>query len=266
MMVRIQPLQSLPADATKVITSLRERLSHLLQDQMVGLYLCGSIVYGCFNPHTSDVDFTCVIKQPLTSVQRLRIRQLFDELRGQGRYGNALEGTFPVQGRMNECESALVADRVRHGEFDPDSRYEKWPLERHELHEMGLRLSGPEPQRLFAPSQWPAIQRAMVSELLDMVSLVRARPTPLQRLQAVLNACRVLYGLRHRRLASKLVGLEWAFHTFPEAWQDLLERAHSIYTGLASLTPNSFNPEHVWAFCSWAVNTLPQDMYARRRS
>ncbi len=256
-------IQSLPVEAVGVITALRERLGHILQGQMIGLYLSGSIAYGCFNPHLSDVDFTCVIKRPFTPGQRRRIRELFDELRERGRYGAVLEGIFPVQAEMNECQRSLVADRVQGGVFDPDRRYDKWPLERQELREAGVPLSGPTPTQLFAPSRWPMIRGTLLGELWSIAPIVKMRPSPLQRLQAVLNVCRVLYGLRYRRPTSKLTGLEWALRTFPEAWQDLLTHAHAIYTGLAILTPGSLNPDHVWTFYSWAVNTLPEDLQAQ---
>lgn len=38
----------------------------ILQDNLVGIYLHGSLVMGCFNPQKSDIDLIIVVEQPLS--------------------------------------------------------------------------------------------------------------------------------------------------------------------------------------------------------
>ena len=48
-----------------------ERSKEILQDDLIGVYLHGSAVMGCFNPEKSDLDLIIVVKKPLSdSVKR----------------------------------------------------------------------------------------------------------------------------------------------------------------------------------------------------
>ena len=43
-----------------------ERSKELLQENLVGVYLHGSLVMGCFNPQKSDIDLIIVVNEPLS--------------------------------------------------------------------------------------------------------------------------------------------------------------------------------------------------------
>ncbi|MBP1555425.1 MAG: nucleotidyltransferase domain-containing protein, partial [Oscillospiraceae bacterium] len=43
-----------------------ERSREILQDNLVGVYLHGSLVMGCFNPQKSDIDLIVVVDEPLS--------------------------------------------------------------------------------------------------------------------------------------------------------------------------------------------------------
>ena len=43
-----------------------ERAKEILQDNLIGVYLHGSSVMGCFNPRKSDIDLIVVVDRPLS--------------------------------------------------------------------------------------------------------------------------------------------------------------------------------------------------------
>ena len=49
----------------KLLKEFVERSEEILQDNLVGIYLHGSAVMGCFNPEKSDIDLIIVVDQPL---------------------------------------------------------------------------------------------------------------------------------------------------------------------------------------------------------
>ena len=49
-----------------LINGFVERSREILRDNLVGVYLHGSLVMGCFNPQKSDIDLIIVVEQPLT--------------------------------------------------------------------------------------------------------------------------------------------------------------------------------------------------------
>lgn len=55
----------------RLIEEFAEQSKNILGDDLVGVYLHGSAVLGCFNPDKSDLDFIIVVKKPLPdSVKR----------------------------------------------------------------------------------------------------------------------------------------------------------------------------------------------------
>ena len=54
-----------------LIDDFVERSKEILRDNLVGVYLHGSLVMGCFNPQKSDIDLVIVVDEPLSdSVKR----------------------------------------------------------------------------------------------------------------------------------------------------------------------------------------------------
>ena len=57
-------MESLQTDS--LINSFVEQSKEILRDNLVGVYLHGSLVMGCYNPQKSDIDLIIVVEQPLT--------------------------------------------------------------------------------------------------------------------------------------------------------------------------------------------------------
>ncbi|BDR60419.1 nucleotidyltransferase domain-containing protein [Lactobacillus xylocopicola] len=50
-----------------LITKLKEQTTAIIKDNLVGLYLHGSLVLGGYNPQVSDIDFIVVINKTRSS-------------------------------------------------------------------------------------------------------------------------------------------------------------------------------------------------------
>ena len=62
-------MKSLQTDS--LINGFVERSREILRDNLVGVYLHGSLVMGCFNPQKSDIDLIILVDQPMPeSVKR----------------------------------------------------------------------------------------------------------------------------------------------------------------------------------------------------
>ena len=61
-----------------LIKGFIEQTRSILQDNLVGIYLHGSAVMGCFNPRKSDIDLIIVVERPLTdAVKRAYMDMVF---------------------------------------------------------------------------------------------------------------------------------------------------------------------------------------------
>src|SRR3954465_1000804 len=65
------------ADAPPDVRDQAERFSRdvqeILAENLVGVYLHGSLAMGCFNPTTSDIDFIVVVNTPLSLEAKQKI-------------------------------------------------------------------------------------------------------------------------------------------------------------------------------------------------
>jgi len=85
------------------LTEWVEGLKRLLGNEVVGLYLSGSLAYGDFVPDRSDIDLQAVVRNPLTKTQLRSVERLHKRLRNavpNGRIGLSAR-TFP----SNSCEN-----------------------------------------------------------------------------------------------------------------------------------------------------------------
>ena len=61
------------ADAEQMMQIIKDRYHTLLQDNLVGIYLHGSLAAGCFHWERSDIDFLVVVRRPLTVDKKIAL-------------------------------------------------------------------------------------------------------------------------------------------------------------------------------------------------
>ena len=75
-------MESLQTDS--LINSFVEQSKEILRDNLVGVYLHGSLVMGCFNPQKSDIDLIIVINRPLTDPDKRAYMEMVVEFNALG--------------------------------------------------------------------------------------------------------------------------------------------------------------------------------------
>ena len=62
-----------------LINSFVDKSKDILKNNLVGIYLHGSLAMGCFNPHRSDIDLIIVVNEPLSdSVKKEYMEMVVD--------------------------------------------------------------------------------------------------------------------------------------------------------------------------------------------
>lgn len=223
--------------ARRQIDRFCSELSPLVGENLVGIYLHGSLAMDCFNPWSSDIDLIVRTRERLDERSRTRIGQLMlehscnpfpmeisilgnddllpwcyptpytfhygEELRDQIRAG--------VRPQGSTCGSAVDYDLAAHITV---------------IQARGITLSG-EPVASVFP-------RVPEKDYLD--SILRDLNWALERLQAhpvyaVLNVCRVYYYLSERAISSKQEAGEWALDEFPDEFCAVIKPALRCYRG-----------------------------------
>jgi predicted nucleotidyltransferase len=205
-----------------------------LGDDLVGVYVHGSLALGCFNEARSDVDVVVVTARPLTEDERFAAADLFlrisarpygleahvvttDQLR-PWRYPPPYDFHYSESHRERLALDPEVAlERPKEGDPDLAAHVDV-------VRARGVTLLGPSPLEVF-----PAVPRADLEDALrrdlDWCRSVRSA------LYGVLSPCRVWAALETGELHSKASGAEWALPRLPAALRPPVERALASYRG-----------------------------------
>ena len=150
---------SKPDPATVYLEELARRAAAILGEQLVGVYVGGSLALGGFDPQRSDIDVAVVVESPLEADQR---RLLAERLRHEALPCPA-RGLELVVYRRDIAASATAARafelNLNSGasmtpveEAAPSDGPDFWfPIDRSILAQAGAAILGPSAQEVFAP-------------------------------------------------------------------------------------------------------------------
>lgn len=215
-----------------MLDDLSARLQALLGDQLVALYLHGSLAYGDFNPDTSDIDFLAVTVTPLSAEQVGALRVMHQQLAAQGyRWIVRLEGSYIPQDHLRHYNPALTIHPALRmdGSFDMDHHGQDWIIQRYLIRERAVPLFGIPASELIDPVLPDALRQAALATLYEWwrPQLTESFRLTTGEYQAygVLTMCRILYTLQLGHVVSKPVAARWALENVDPRWHPLIEAA-----------------------------------------
>jgi predicted nucleotidyltransferase len=239
-----------PPDVRRQVESLVADLSASVAANLVGVYLHGSLAFGCFRPQRRDIDLLVVTRHPLRRSERARVAQAF--LRHSGPKAWPRTPPYP-------CEATVLSEgQLRPWRYPPtfDLHFAEGARERFErgdfasrrstdsdlaahatvLHASGVALTGLPVRDVFPP-----VPRAdFVAHLHEEIAWCRDHAVPFY---ALLTVSRAWATLSEERSPSKQAGGEWALLRAPAEFRPSIERALAVYTG--ELEEASFDREVV---------------------
>jgi len=230
-----RPFPTPYADANAAVEALLDGVKETLGEQMVGLYLYGSMASGDFDPQTSDIDFLVVTRGMLSEAQIVALGAMHARLWAAGpKMAAKLEGKYLPLADLPRFEAqAGPFPTVNEGEFFLARQESDWVIQRWVLREQGVTVMGP-PLALIEPVSPEMLRGAVLGYLREWWMPMLARPARLEKSDyqayAILSMCRALYTLRFGEIASKPVSARWAQAEFI-SWAGLIESALSWRPG-----------------------------------
>lgn len=215
-----------------ILQMLLEQVHAVLGDELVGMYLYGSLSEGDFDPASSDIDFVVVTAEELPERVVAALKEMHARISAGGlTWSKKLEGSYiprPAWRRYNPAYARHPSIGVDWpfgaGEHGPD-----WIIQRHIVRERGVTLWGPSPAMLIDPVIPADLRRASCDAALHFWSGQLAGPAWLRprnyQAFAILTMCRILYTLARGETASKPVAAAWARKTLGITWAPLIDRA-----------------------------------------
>ncbi len=214
----------------------------MLGDELVGIYLHGSLAMGCFNPAQSDLDLLVVTRAPMSLTTK---RDIAGHLLRVSRQPAPIEISFlaltmltpwrhplPFDFHYSEMwRDACIRDLAGEGWRTWNARDQRDPdLAAHitVVRQRGIALYGLPAADVFPPVPEEDYIAAIIDDVTEALDRIYADPV-----YAILNACRTLAFLQTRRVLSKDEGGQWALEHLPPALRPLIEMALMHYRGAA---------------------------------
>lgn len=249
--------------ASKIICLLNEiRRTHMeiLGENLVGLYLHGSIAFGCFNPQKSDVDYIAAVRKPLAPDTRLRLLEAVYRLNweapAKGLEMSAVllqycrDFVYPTPFELHFSNAHRSAYARDPGGFAEAMRGTDSDLAAHftVLRHKGIALCGPPVPSVFGAVPWENYLDSICADIADAETAVQNDPV-----YVLLNLCRVLAAVREKRVLSKAEGGAWGLAHLDMRFAPLLHEALECYR-----TGGAFGPDKEFAadFCRYALDRI----------
>ena len=220
-------------DINDILVWLARGLEDILGDQLIGLYLTGSLTYGDFDRGSSDIDYLAVMTRELEPTPRENLERLHSEIGERfPEWRKRIEGSYITKDMLpNVLPPEVGRPYVNQGEFwEPDPPYgNEWLLNLHVLRECGIALIGPEPRELFEPVDIADVREASKRDLVDervpTLDDPHAYDDPHVRAYVTLTLCRILHRAANDEVASKREASAWVKATYGQPWRTLVEKA-----------------------------------------
>ncbi len=238
-----------------LLAGLREGLG----ENLVGVYLRGSLALGEFIPATSDVDVLAVTERSVTDAEFALLAAFHARLAAMPNpYANRMEIAYIDRAALRRFQPGQRHPTLGQGEALAWSEHrENWILERWSVREHGVTLLGPEPRTLIDSVSSADLRGAVRVRLRDWAEWADQPDDPdwllprSHKAYVIETMCRALYTLARGVLCTKPCAVAWAMATLPEPWRSTVERSRAWR---ADPMPDPAIVPEVTRFVRWATS------------
>ncbi len=241
-----------------LLTEIIEKYKNLLGENLIGIYLHGSLVMGCFNSESSDIDFLVVVRDKLSfNIKRQLIDILIDlsdfaPKKGfevsviLEKYSNNFVYPTPFELHYsNEYKERYIRDKefLCHNGGDAD-------LAAHItiINKRGRCLYGKEIEEVFGEVPEKYYINSILNDVENAIDEIVENPVYI-----ILNLCRILYYLKERVVSSKHEGGSWGKTNY-KTYENLIQKALNIYNG--DFDEEKWNEEKLKKFATYMIEEI----------
>lgn len=225
-------------DINDIIVLFLKGLKKILGNNLVGLYLTGSLSYGDFVRERSDLDLQAIVKEPLSRKDLESVKNLHIKIENKyKKWAKRIECSYlPVNLLHEILPPKIPRPWWGAGVFYPEAPYgNEWIINQYQLYNHGIALFGPDFKTLTKPIDIKEIQKACVRDLFQEWEPKIRDSDWLENSHyqsyLVLNLCRILYTVICGDIGSKKISANWVKSKYPE-WKNLIETAEKWHYGI----------------------------------
>lgn len=229
-----------PESIRTQINNLLATFKQMLDENLIGIYLHGSLAMGCFNLTRSDIDLLIIIQHGMTVETK---RDIVQVLLACSLSPSPVEISFLVQQDIHPFQHPLPFDlhyseswRERYTQVLANGTWRTWNDEEKRDPDLavhitvtcarGICLHGKPILEVLPPVPPTFYAESIVGDFNDALAQYQHMPV-----YFTLNACRVLAYLLEGHIFSKDEGGTWSLQMLPTAMHGVITQALDIYRG-----------------------------------
>ncbi|OAB43725.1 aminoglycoside adenylyltransferase domain-containing protein [Paenibacillus glacialis] len=249
----------------KFVTSFKEEL----KENLLGIYLHGSLAMGCFNPKRSDIDFLVIVREKLTPVNNNRIANialsLHDEMpNDRGIEFSIILETYLISFVYPTPFEFHYSDYHR-DKYRADENYLCGGFEDEDLasqivvaYQRGITLYGKPLSEICEPIDKQFYLASILNDVEGASRDIKINPPAyLTPMYLTLNLCRVLYFIKEGIVSSKREGGEWGAKELPLKYQGLVNECLIEYNG--DIDKSELDPHQLLDFVDFMIGEIKQE-------
>lgn len=221
---------NIPDDLSHLLRQMTGEFPVILRENLVGIYLWGSLTYEAFDQACSDVDCIVVTSRDLDRGEFSSLEKWFNEGTRRNPWVKRLDMRFVIGNEFLDKSSRCcgfyhhTGRLVRHGS---DGNPIIWV----NIGESGITLWGKDARLIAPPISDRCLNDALLLELDYLREDLRSNAGDrsykafVHNAYAVLTACRILYSARQRALISKDHAVRWALERVPPVFRTAIAAA-----------------------------------------
>jgi len=220
----------------EILNNIKQKFSGILGSNLVGIYVHGSIAFGCFNPAKSDIDFIAVVNDKLNDEEKLGLLDcLVNQLPDCPPKGIEMSVVLKrhCQSFIHPCpyelhfSDAMLGVYKEHALslFDDDEMKDP-DLAAHftVIRHTGIVLHGEPISAVFGDISKEDYLDSIVNDVINAENDILSNPEYI-----TLNLCRVLAYIEDGQILSKRQGGEWALEHVDAHYRELISDALECY-------------------------------------
>ena len=221
------------SDVNEILQRLHTEITAILKDQLVGMFLFGSLANGDFDQH-SDIDVLVVTAHEISKDEFSALRDMHLEIaKLNSPWAVQQEVSYMPRTALRRYEPPNIhhpyLDRGEGETLHTRPHASDWIIQRHLLRERGIVIVGPDLKTLIDPVTPQEIRQAVIDVLPLWIDPILNDPTKISgrgyQSFCVLSLCRMLYTLQNKAILSKPAAAQWAIANLDSKWAPLIKRA-----------------------------------------
>jgi hypothetical protein len=222
--------RNIPKDLSDLLQRMATDFSVILQKNLVGIYLWGSLTYQAFEESCSDIDCVVVTQRDLNEHEFSALDNWFKNMGQCSHWVQRLDMRFIIENEFLDKTSRCcgfypyTGKLVRHGS---DGNPIIWA----NIGQSGITLLGKDAKLIAPRITDQCLNQALLLELTYLKQDLSANAGDrtdkafVHNAYAILTACRILYSADHKTLVSKDHACAWAIDNVPSKWTPVIEAA-----------------------------------------